>query len=96
MGAKVTLATPEAALSAAILAAIEQPMATVLSDITFGRYANLENGWYWELKFTTTVGMTTGPGDSDAIERRVPAIITRWKNDVAKYAPGDDETGDQG
>jgi hypothetical protein len=90
-------ATPKDALAAALLAATEHPLNVVLSDITFGRYAAEGAGWYWELKFTQVIGMTTYAGETDSLDRRIKSIVTRWDKDIARYegTPGNDETGGQ-
>lgn len=94
---KPKCATPKDALAEAVLAAVEQPLDALLSDITFGRFAAEGEGWYWELQFSRRIGMTVSVGETDSLERRIKSIIIRWGNDIARYeeAPGNDETGGQ-
>lgn len=85
------------ALSAALLAAIAQPMDQELGDVMFGRYAAEGEGWYWELSFRQRVGMNQPAGWTDSMERRIKAIVAKYVKDEAAYGkPADDESGDQG
>jgi hypothetical protein len=73
-------------LAQALRCAIERPMEEVISDLNFGRYAAEDNGWYWEIKFTRTFGMTSqAKSDGDTMDRRLHLIVERWASDCARY-----------
>jgi hypothetical protein len=86
--------TAEDALAAAIVAAADMEEDVELYDATFGRYADLDAGWWWELKFLRTLGMTSHAGSGDAFAKRAGRIISLWTQSVARYAD-DDDKGDR-
>ena len=78
--------TKNEVLAFALECAQRQPMEEMLSDIMFGRYAAADAGWYWELKFTRTLGMTgAAKAYDDTFIRRAHVIIEKWARDTDRY-----------
>ena len=78
--------TKNEVLALALECAQRQPAEEILSDLMFGRYAAQDAGWYWELKFTRTLGMTGGAkSNGDTFLRRAHVIIERWVRDTDRY-----------
>lgn len=86
--------TAEHALSQAVTAAVESlDTPGRLAAVTFGRFADPNAGWHWELDVTRRYASNPKiPGGTrDTLEERVWAVVQAWKRDTARYPK--EETG---
>lgn len=86
--------TAEHALVQALVSAVESLDAPgQLAGVTFGRFADLDAGWHWEVDVTRRYASDRKilDGSRDTLERRVWAVVVAWKRDVARYPK--EETG---
>lgn len=75
--------------------ALKQVLAAVLSDsgaghvtnVSFGRYADLDAGWYWHVDITRRLAMPGSKLDmeDDSLEQKIRQVVERWVLDTARY-----------
>jgi len=86
--AKPPCPTAEDALAQAMVAAVETlPEGGMLAEADFGRFTDLDAGWYWTLKITrevTSEHPRLRRGD-DTLERRTRLVIESWKRRFIYY-----------
>ena len=75
------------ALKQALVAAVTDERGGTVTDVTFGRFADLEAGWYWHIDFTRTVAsdhpnLRRTPDDT---ERKIHCVVEKWLLDTARY-----------
>ena len=85
------------ALIGAILTAagsLERSTEDELCEVTFGRYADKDAGWHWELE-TRRVYRSDRPvliRETDSLDRRVRMIVSAWERAVKLYAEPEEGT----
>lgn len=94
-GRQVPCPTAHEALCQAMVAAVETLRDGRLAEADFGRFADLDAGWYWRLKISHDV-TSEHPhlrDGEDTLARRTRMVIESWKRRVAYYeqdfTPGD-------
>jgi hypothetical protein len=78
--------TAQDALKQALVAVLSDQGSGVVTDVTFGRYADLEAGWYWSADITRKLvmpGSKLGQDPDDTIERKVHCVVEKWLLDTA-------------
>jgi hypothetical protein len=79
--------TAQDALKQALVAVLSDTGRGHVTDVSFGRYADLDAGWYWHADITRRLAM---PGskldeDDDSLKQRVHHVVERWVLDTARY-----------
>jgi hypothetical protein len=69
-----------------------------LTSVTFGRFADLDAGWYWTLSVTreiTSEHPHLAPSE-DGLGRRIKLVVTEWRTAVRRYEERDGAPQPQG
>lgn len=87
MSGKVPCPTAVDALKQALTAVLSDPGPGTVTDVSFGRYADLDAGWYWTADITRRIAPPGSKLDreDDSLERKVHQVVERWKLDTARY-----------
>lgn len=87
---QVPCPTADDALCQAMVAAVETLKDGRLAEADFGRFADLDAGWWWRLKvvFDVTSEHPRLKEGEDSLERRTRVVIESWKRRVAYYERG--------
>lgn len=80
----------EAALTAALDVALGQPPHHRLFEVTFGRFAAAEAGWWYSLRFLVEFTLNENT-TNETIVARMDKIIRAWAADVVKYREADEQ-----
>jgi hypothetical protein len=87
VGVKPQCPTAQDALKQALVAVLSYSGPGHVTDVTFGRYADLESGWYWHADVTRRLAMPGSKLDQedDTLERKILKVVERWVLDTARY-----------
>jgi hypothetical protein len=80
--------TAQDALKQALVAVLSDTRGGSVTDVSFGRYADLEAGWYWSADITRKLappGSKLLNHEDDTLERKVHQVVERWVLDTARY-----------
>lgn len=87
-GKPVQCKTADEALAQAVAAAAESASQPgELRDALFGRFADLDAGWWWRLEVTRLISSEHpgGDPDRDPVIRRVKLVVDCWRRACARY-----------
>jgi hypothetical protein len=71
-----------------MVAAVETLGDGELTEAAFGRFNDLDAGWYWKLTITrlvTSEHPNLRRGGEDTLERRTRLVVGSWKRHAALY-----------
>lgn len=84
---KAQCPTAHDALKQALVAVLSDSGPGRVTDVSFGRYADLDAGWHWHADVTRRLAMPGSKLDQedDSLERRIHQVVERWVLDTARY-----------
>lgn len=94
-GKAVQCPAPQDALKQALVAVLSYSGPGRVTDVSFGRYADLDAGWHWSADVTRRLCMPGSKLDEadDTLERKVHQVVERWVLDTARH--GQDLTSEE-